>query len=106
MDNKQFLSRINQILAERGEALPVLDAGSARDSAVVAAWADFLQECVRRGIQLSDRRWQRLRVVRESPVTELDLEGEDDEAREARDEAFKLGLQLLFGSFPGRPPSR
>ena len=103
MDNDRFIRRINRILARRGEALPVLNAASARDSAAVAAWAAFLQECVREGIQLSDPRWQRLRVVQETPVTRFALEGEDEEAR---DEAFKLGLQLLFGSFTGKPPSR
>jgi hypothetical protein len=100
MDNDQFITRINRILTRRGVSLPVLDANTARDSRAVAAWAGFLEECVRGGIQLSDPRWKRLRVVQQAPVTKLALEGEDA----PRDDEFKVGLQLLVGILSGKPP--
>ena len=100
MENDQFIRKINRILAKGGTALPPLDGATATDSHAVAAWAGFLEECVRSGIQLSDPRWQRLRVVRDAPVTELALEGEDA----PHDEEFKLGLQLLVGILSGKPP--
>ena len=94
MENDRFIARINRILAEQAVALPVVSADGAPDSKAVAVWASFLQECVRAGIQLSDPRWQRLRVIRDAPVTELAL---DESTAEDKDEEFRLGLQLLVG---------
>lgn len=96
MDNEHFIARINRLLTERGAELPLLGPDETPDSDTVAAWADFLQACVKSGIQLSDPRWAQLKVVRRSPVTQLALEGGD---MKGRDEEFKVGLQLLMGIF-------
>jgi hypothetical protein len=96
MDNEHFIARINRLLAERGTELPLMEPDSTPDSDAVAAWAAFLQACVKSGIQLSDPRWSQLRVVRRSPVTQLALEAGDTKGR---DDEFKVGLQLLMGIF-------
>lgn len=101
MDNDQFVARINRILTERKLSLPLVEGDEAGDVTAVSAWAGFLQDCVRAGIQLSDPRWQRLRVARKTPVTQLEL---DADSQAPPDDEFKVGLALLMSLFSDKPP--
>jgi hypothetical protein len=93
MDDEQFLTTINKVTADNHLRLPVID--SARPSAeAVAAWAGFLELCVKKGIRMSDPRWPLLALVRSKPVTAFELHGATGEPR---DPDFRVGLQLLMG---------
>jgi hypothetical protein len=101
MENDQFVARINRILMERRLSLPLVEGDETGDITAVSAWAGFLQDCVRAGIQISDPRWQRLRVARNTPVTQLVL---DEDFESPSDEEFKVGLALLMSLFSDKPP--
>ena len=74
MDDKKFISRLNQILLENDLTLPLIDGNNAGDGAVVSSWANFLRICVKRGIALSDPRWERVSIKKQKPVTVLSLD--------------------------------
>jgi len=93
MDDEQFLKNLNRIAVENDFRLPVIDE-SPPSADTVAAWAGFLHICVKRGIELSDPRWERIIVSRQKPVTVFDLPGA---TKRAKDGDFKVGLQLLMG---------
>jgi hypothetical protein len=73
--------------------MPVLREGDAPPDEFLASWAEFLEECVKRNIKLSDRRWQRLKVEANDPCVKFALERDDTRP----DSDFRVGLQLLVG---------
>lgn len=94
MDDKQFISRLNQILAENDLRLPLIDKDNAKDGNVVSHWAGFLEICLKRGIKLSDPRWSRVIIKKQKPVTVLSL---DRTIPKPEKPDFRVGLQLLLG---------
>jgi len=102
MDSDQFVAKLNRIAAEYPGELPLLDGQKAPSSEVIAAWAAFLQRCVKAGIHISDERWQSLRMVRRGGTVEFTL---DEPGRGEPDEDFRVGLQLLMGML-GEPDDR
>jgi hypothetical protein len=99
MRDEQFIAKLNRVLADLGGDLPSLDGSGRPDSKTVAFWADFLQACVRSGVELSDPRWAHLSVVRRGSATELALDPVD---KPELDDEFKVGLQLLMGMLGGQ----
>jgi hypothetical protein len=93
MDDQQFVKRLNQVAAENNFQLPEIGE-SPPSGETVAAWAGFLQLCVKRDIKLSDPRWERITISREKPVTVFELPGA---SQQRKDDDFKVGLQLLMG---------
>ena len=93
MDDQQFLTRINKVTADNHLRLPVIDSDRPSGEAV-AAWAGFLELCVKKGIRMSDSRWTILTLARNKPVTVFELHGATGEPR---DPDFRVGLQLLMG---------
>jgi hypothetical protein len=93
MDDEQFISGINKIAAQNRLRLPVIDE-SPPSGEVISAWAGFLQICVKRGINISDPRWERVTIGRDKPVTVFELHGSSNEPN---DPDFRVGLQLLMG---------
>ena len=53
-----------------------------------------LETCVKKGIHLSDDRWQRVSVLSKTPHTVFVLE---DAGGDPGDPDFRVGLQLLMG---------
>jgi len=102
MDNDQFVAKLNRIAAESPGELPVLDGQKEPSSEVIAAWAAFLQRCLKAGIRISDERWQSLSMTRRGGVVEFAL---DEPGRGDPDEDFRVGLQLLMGML-GEPEDR
>lgn len=94
MDSDQFVAKLNRIAADLPGELPVLDGQKAPSSGVIAAWAAFLQRCVKAGIHISDERWQSLSMTRRGGVVEFSLE---QPGHGEPDEDFRVGLQLLMG---------
>jgi hypothetical protein len=99
MEDEQFIACINKIAAENRLRLPVIDESSPTGEAI-SAWADFLQLCVKRGIMLSDPRWERVTIGKHKPVTVFELHGT---SAERRDSDFRVGLQLLMGMLDKDP---
>jgi len=94
MDDKKFISRLNQILFENDFSLPLISEANVRDAEVISEWAKFLEICLKRGIKLTDERWARVNIKKQSPVTVLEI----DRPIDKRDEPdFRVGLQLLLG---------
>jgi hypothetical protein len=93
MDDRQFLTSINKITAEHRLRLPLIDE-SPPSGDVISAWAGFLEVCVKQGIKLSDPRWGRLSIGKQTPVTVFELRGSSSEPPDAD---FRVGLQLLMG---------
>jgi hypothetical protein len=95
MTDAQFLTTLNAITQEHRLKLPLLSADKTPTSDDVAAWANCLQLCIKKGISLSDPRWKRVRVGRTTKTcTIFELE---ETAEQEPDEDFKVGLQLLMG---------
>ena len=94
MDNKRFISKLNDITREHRLILPTLRKDETPSSEFLADWAKFLEMCVRKGVSLSDDRWQRVTVEPKTRHTYFILE-EGDET--SSDEDFRVGLQLLMG---------
>lgn len=94
MDDKKFISRLNQILSEQGLSLPLLNSENARNADVVSQWAAFLEICLKSGIKLSDERWSRVNIKKQTPVTVLEI---DQPVSKPEEPDFKVGLQLLLG---------
>ena len=99
MDDGLFLERLNEIARHHKLRLPVPRDGEAPSAAFLSEWARFLEDCVKKGIVLSDERWQRLTVATRTPHTVFDL---DRNAPAAVDPDFRVGLQLLMGLLAGR----
>jgi hypothetical protein len=94
MKNDEFVGRLNDIARGQRLKLPVLQQGESPSSDQLAAWAKFLEECVKSGISLSDERWQWLSAEPRSSYTRFSLE---DTGEPPSDSDFRVGLQLLMG---------
>jgi hypothetical protein len=99
MDDELFLERINDIARDHRLRLPASREGEAPSAAFLGEWARFLEDCLKKGIALSDERWPRLTVASRSPHTVFALE---PAASKAADPDFRVGLQLLMGLLEGR----
>jgi hypothetical protein len=93
MNDKVFISRLNEITKEHGLKLPILD-DKEPASAELSSWARFLELCVKKGISLGDARWNRVTIKNDTPQTKFVLEGGDSTPL---DSDFRVGLQLLLG---------
>ncbi len=94
MNDARFISILNSLAKERRIKLPVLRGDERPASSAVAIWADFLENCVKRGVSLSDTRWQRVSIKEVAGCTAFVLEGGCDPPP---DPDFRVGLQLLMG---------
>jgi hypothetical protein len=94
MDDEVFITRINEIARLNRLRLPALSPGEPASAEFLAEWARFLEDCVKKGIGLSDEQWQRVTVQARSPHTIFALEGT---AAPAVDPDFRVGLTLLMG---------
>jgi hypothetical protein len=94
MNDQRFLSILNAVSRERGFHMPTLKTGESPSSGFLDDWAEFLETCVRKGIGLSDPRWQRVAIESNSPHSQFALEGGGDPSEDAD---FRVGLQLLLG---------
>jgi hypothetical protein len=99
MDDELFLQRVNEIGRDHGLRLPAPRDGEAPSTAFLSEWARFLEDCVKKGIALSDERWSRLTVESRTPHTVFAL---DPQPTAAADPDFRVGLQLLMGLLQGR----
>jgi hypothetical protein len=93
MTDKEFVKNLNTLSREFRLVLPVLQEEEAPPDEFLSDWAHFLEACVKRGIKLSDPRWQRLTVLSNDPCARFDVK--DDKNRPDSD--FRIGLQLLVG---------
>jgi hypothetical protein len=93
MDDEQFIASINKVTAQGRLRLPVIDESPPSGEAI-SAWAEFLEQCVKRGIKMSDSRWERVTIGKHKPVTIFELHGSSGEPN---DPDFRVGLQLLMG---------
>lgn len=92
MDDTLFVTKLNAIVREHGFDLPRADAQEP-SVAQVESWAAFLRECVKRGIKLSDPRWQRISMTQgDGEAQFLITQNEPEE-----DDDFRVGLALLMG---------
>jgi len=95
VNDQQFISVLNAVSQEKGLHLPALTGNEPPSGEFLSEWALFLETCVKKGIGLSDPRWQRVSVESNSPYSLFSLEaGEGDLSS---DEDFRVGLQLLLG---------
>jgi hypothetical protein len=99
MDDELFLERINEIAREHRLRVPAAKDGEAPTTAFLSEWARFLEDCVKKGIALSDERWPRLTVESRSPHTVFAL---DQQPTPEVEPDFRVGLQLLMGLLQGR----
>jgi len=99
MDDELFLERINEIARDQRLHLPTPREGEAPSTAFLSEWARFLEGCVKKGIPLSDERWQRLTAESRTPHAVFAL---DPHTSAAVDPDFRVGLQLLMGLLAGR----
>ena len=94
MDDQRFVELLNGVAGEHRLRLPALGRGESPSSAFVSDWARFLELCVKKGVSLSDVRWQRLSIAAEAPHTRFRLEASGVAEPDAD---FRVGLQLLMG---------
>lgn len=94
VNNKAFITTLNDITRANRMVLPVLGRGEPPSGEFLSDWVKFLELCVKAGISLSDDRWGQLSIAQEQQYTEFTLdEGEDA----SPDPDFRVGLQLLMG---------
>ena len=93
MNDRDFIGKLNDLSLEGELVMPVLKEGDTPPQAFLERWTHFLETCVKKGIKLSDDRWQRLSIVSNDPVVRFDLGAPESKA----DEDFRIGLQLLVG---------
>jgi len=94
MDDKSFISKLNKIARDHELVLPALREDETPTDGFLADWTGFLESSVKSGIMLSDPRWQRLSILKNTPHARFSLE--DDEG-DSPDPDFRIGLQLLLG---------
>ena len=94
IDDELFVGKLNEIARANHLRLPSLRSGEVPTAAFLEEWAKFLEDCVKKGIALSDERWQRLTLESTAPHAVFDLERG---ASTAGDPDFRVGLQLLMG---------
>ena len=103
MDDKAFVSHLNDIARQNAFKLPLLGQNETPDGEFLADWAKFLELCVKKGISLADPRWEQLRVEGETSHTHFALSATGTMSRS--DEDFRVGLQLLMGMLADKPDS-
>lgn len=94
MEDELFISKINEIARKNHLKLPALKSGELPSSDFLGVWAMFLEDCVKKGIALSDDRWGRITVKSKNPFTVFMLE---EPTGGEVDQEFRVGLQLLMG---------
>lgn len=94
MNDQRFISTLNAVWSEHGMQMPALRDDESPSSEFLAQWAGFLEGCVKKGIGLSDTRWQRVTIATDSPGREFTLLAGDETQPDAD---FRVGLQLLMG---------
>jgi hypothetical protein len=99
VNDTQFITILNAVSRDRGLHLPVLTAGQSPSGEFLAEWAQFLETCVRKGVGVSDPRWQRVAVESNAPCSRFTLEAAGETGS---DEDFRVGLQLLLGMLDGK----
>jgi len=97
MTDNQFLAIINKIAAENRLRLPLPEQSAFSpveiSTEALAAWASFLENCVKRGVKLADERWSRVVIKNDKPATVFALDGTRGAAP---DPDFRIGLHLLM----------
>jgi hypothetical protein len=94
LDDGVFIAKLNEIAREKRLRLPDLRSGEPPSADFLEEWAKFLEECVKRGITLSDERWQTLTLASRSPYAVFAIE---KGTTSVVDPDFRVGLQLLMG---------
>jgi hypothetical protein len=94
MNDQRFISILNAVSREHGLNMPLLGDDDSPTGEFLADWAHFLETCVRKGIVLSDPRWQRVTIEANAPHSRFTLEAGGDPSMDAD---FRVGLQLLMG---------
>jgi hypothetical protein len=103
MNDQRFISTLNTVWHQHGLRMPVLREDESPSSEFLAEWAAFLEDCVKKGIGLSDSRWQRVTIATDSPGGEFTLLA----SAEAQPDAdFRVGLQLLMGLLGSDEPDQ
>jgi len=95
IDDELFVGKVNEIARENHLRLPSLRSGEVPTATFLADWAKFLEDCVKKGIALSDERWQWLTLESRIPHAVFALE--QGGVSTAVDADFRVGLQLLMG---------
>ena len=95
MDDKTFVTQLNNIARDNSFKLPVLGRDESPDGKFISDWALFLELCVKKGLSLADSRWQQLHVEAAAPHTRFSIETSGAPSTEDAD--FRVGLQLLMG---------
>lgn len=93
MNDKQFTGTLNTLSREFRLVMPELQEDEAPPDGFLADWAHFLETAVKRGVKVSDPRWQRLRILSNDPCVRFDIQNDDRRP----DSDFRIGLQLLVG---------
>jgi len=95
MNDKRFLSVLNQVAATMTPAL--LEPSSGRSEAdAITVWAEFLKRCVEKGVSVGDPRWRVLEAHRVGGKPRFCLPSTEPLQEETRDD-FSVGLALLMG---------
>jgi len=95
VNDERFISILNDVSGECGLCMPALSPGDSPSSEFLSDWARFLESCVKKGVELSDPRWQRVTIDTNTPHSHFTL---DEAATDpSSDEDFRVGLQLLVG---------
>ena len=94
MNDQQFISALNAVSRERGLNMPHLAGSEPPTGEFLAEWAEFLETCVKKGIGLSDPRWQRVTIESNTPHSRFMLGAGGAPSMDAD---FRVGLQLLMG---------
>jgi len=95
MNDKRFLSVLNQVAATMTPAL--LEPSSGRSEAdAITVWAEFLKRCVEEGVSVGDPRWRVLEAHRVGGKPRFRLPSTEPLQEETRDD-FSVGLALLMG---------
>jgi hypothetical protein len=102
VNDQQFISILNAVSQEKGLHLPALSGNEPPSGEFLSEWAVFLETCVKKGIGLSDPRWQRVSIESNVPHSLFSLEAGGDPSS---DEDFRVGLQLLVGLLDRENPA-
>jgi hypothetical protein len=104
MNDRQFLTILNQVAGSMAWA-PLDSSSNRREADAIELWADFLRQCVGRGVSVGDPRWRVLEAHRVGGRLRFRLPGAGETQSETKDD-FPVGLALLMGVLhPEDPPS-
>ncbi|HEU4929635.1 MAG TPA: hypothetical protein VFU38_07370 [Candidatus Krumholzibacteria bacterium] len=94
LDDRRFVAILNDAFSS--SQLDLSAPPDPANPAYIAAWAGFVRACVARGVEVGDRRWERLTVHVEDGRGRFRLT-DDSEPKETADEPdFGVGLALLM----------